>query len=116
MASKDPVGSDNPLRNVYEDLIKIRSFYNFFIIGNYRFIIGKLENLSIYSRWTLRGDDLIPYQIRLGQIDNMRVDGKFMFGDQVPPGQAVLHFLLHKCYRFFILYFIIKLELLGIFL
>jgi hypothetical protein len=43
---------------------------------------------------------LIPYQIHLGQIDNLRVDGKFMAPDgSVPPGQAVLHFLLHKCYR-----------------
>lgn len=45
---------------------------------------------------TLKGDDLIPYQVKLGQIDNMRVDGKFMVGDAVPPGQAVLHYLLHK--------------------
>ncbi|KAJ3273619.1 hypothetical protein HDV01_004228 [Terramyces sp. JEL0728] len=84
LASRDPVGSDNPLRRVYEELIKIK---------------GKLEHFTMYSRWTLRGDDLIPYQVKLGQIDNMRVDGKFMVGDAVPPGQAVLHYLLHKCYR-----------------
>ncbi len=30
----------------------------------------------------------------------MRVDGKFLASDgSVPPGQAVLHYLLHKCYR-----------------
>ncbi|KAJ3320445.1 hypothetical protein HDV06_005268 [Boothiomyces sp. JEL0866] len=85
LASRDPVVSENPLRHVYEELIKIK---------------GKLEHFTMYSRWTLRGDDLIPYQVKLGQIDNMRVDGKFMVGDTVPPGQAVLHYLLHKCYRF----------------
>ncbi|KAJ3252967.1 hypothetical protein HK103_001066 [Boothiomyces macroporosus] len=73
LASRDPVVGDNPLRHVYEELIKIK---------------GKLEHFTM----TLKGDDLIPYQVKLGQIDNMRVDGKFMVGDTVPPGQA--------CYRF----------------
>lgn len=88
LASRDPVDSENALRAVYEDLIKTKA---------------KLENLSLYSRWykslirTLKSENLIPFQILLGQIDNMRSDGKFLAPDgSVPPGQAVLHFLLHK--------------------
>ncbi|KAI8926447.1 hypothetical protein BC831DRAFT_456228, partial [Entophlyctis helioformis] len=70
LASREAVSGDNPLRSIYEDLIRIKA---------------KLERLLLQ---------------RLGEIDNMREDGKFM--DEhgtVPPGQAVLHFLLHKCYR-----------------
>lgn len=83
LASKDPVDGDNPLRNTYEELIKIKQH---------------LERLASFPAWTLRSDDLIPYQVKLGQIDNMRVDGKFLIKGsiEVPPGQAVLHFLLHK--------------------
>ncbi|KAJ2991499.1 hypothetical protein HDV02_003758 [Globomyces sp. JEL0801] len=85
LASRDPLSTENPLRNVYEDLLRIK---------------GKLESFAVYSRWSLKGDDLIPFQIRLGQIDNMRDDGIFKASDgSIPEGQAVLHFLLHKCYR-----------------
>ena len=39
-------------------------------------------------------------QKELGEIDNLRIDGKFMDDKgQIPQGQAVLHFLLHKCFR-----------------
>ena len=83
LAAKDPVDGENPLRNTYEQLIKIKQ---------------NLERLTSFPAWTLRSEDLIPYQVKLGQIDNMRVDGKFLVKDStdVPPGQAVLHFLLHK--------------------
>ncbi|KAJ3362998.1 hypothetical protein HDU91_003172 [Kappamyces sp. JEL0680] len=98
LAARDPVDGENPLRQVYEDLIRIKN---------------TLEQYATYPRWfaratnprTLKGDDLIPFQVRLGKIDNMRSDGKFLAPDGTcPPGQAVLHFLLHKlayrqCYR-----------------
>jgi hypothetical protein len=40
----------------------------------------------------------VPIQIQLGEVDNLRVDGKFLGpdGQSVPEGQGVLHFLLHK--------------------
>ncbi|KAJ1342026.1 hypothetical protein BSLG_003431 [Batrachochytrium salamandrivorans] len=61
---------------------------------------GKLERLLLVGHWTIKSGDLVPVQMRLGEIDNLRVDGKFMDEQGgVPPGQAVLHFLLHKCYR-----------------
>ncbi|KAI8912696.1 hypothetical protein EDD86DRAFT_178912, partial [Gorgonomyces haynaldii] len=85
LASREPVDGENELRPVYEDLIRIKA---------------RLDLMLKYSRWAVRTDDLHPIQKRLGEIDNMRVDGKFM--DQqgkIPSGQAVLHFLLSKCYR-----------------
>jgi hypothetical protein len=45
----------------------------------------------------LQGDELIPFQVALGRIDNLRNDGKFLAEDgSCPAGQAVIHFLLHK--------------------
>lgn len=38
-------------------------------------------------------------QYKLGEIDNLRTDGQFLANGECVPGQAVLHFLLHKCYR-----------------
>lgn len=41
-----------------------------------------------------------PLQRQLGKIDDLRIDGKFLDSEgNCAPGQAVLHFLLHKCYR-----------------
>ncbi len=86
LAAKDPVDGENPLRTTYEDLIKTKQH---------------LERLVSFPSWTLRSDDLIPYQIKLGKIDNLRSDGKFLCkgSTKVPPGQAVLHFLLHKVFK-----------------
>lgn len=83
LASKDPVDGENPLRFVYEDLIKIKS---------------SLETYNTYmSPVILQGEELIPFQVALGRIDNMRSDGKFLAADgSCPAGQAVIHFLLHK--------------------
>ena len=76
---------DNPLRGVYEKLIQIRA---------------NLESHEMTFRWTLNPSSLSIIQQELGKIDNLRVDGKFMALDgSIPQGQAVLHFLLHKCYR-----------------
>ncbi|KAJ3061089.1 hypothetical protein HK102_009251, partial [Quaeritorhiza haematococci] len=87
IATRDvDVNTASPMRTVYERLLKIRA---------------RLERLQITSRWTASLEkELVPLQMALGEIDNMRVDGKFLDGEgQIPEGQAILHFLLHKCYR-----------------
>ncbi|CAJ0826262.1 22031_t:CDS:2 [Entrophospora sp. SA101] len=73
------------LKHIYDRLIELKS---------------QLENLVLTHRWTLRETDLWMYQIQLTEIDNMRKDGKFYDKDgNVPEGQTVLLYLLHKCYR-----------------
>ncbi|KAL8409640.1 hypothetical protein RB594_007915 [Gaeumannomyces avenae] len=42
--------------------------------------------------------ELYPYSMKLNMIDNMRVDGKFMHGSDVPEGQGALSELLAECY------------------
>jgi hypothetical protein len=68
--------------------------------------LRKLKRLELMSHWFSAAGgaqklekELLPIQQELGRIDDLRVDGKFMDEGRVPPGQAVLHFLLHKCYR-----------------
>jgi hypothetical protein len=68
--------------------------------------LRKLKRLELMSHWfsaaggiTKLEKELVPIQQELGRIDNLRVDGRFMDEGRTPPGQAVLHFLLHKCYR-----------------
>ncbi|KAJ3219498.1 hypothetical protein HDU67_000911 [Dinochytrium kinnereticum] len=85
LSMREAIAGDNPLRSVYEKLIKIKA---------------NLERIQMVYRWALKAEDLVQLQIELGAIDNLRVDGKFLDDKgQVPEGQAVLHFLLHKCYR-----------------
>lgn len=85
LSSKDVLTMDNPLRDVYEKLVNIRAC---------------LESHEMTFRWTLNPTSLSKLQIQLGEIDNLRIDGKFLAPDgSIPQGQAVLHFLLHKCYR-----------------
>lgn len=77
------------------------------VYGNLCILLRKLKRLELTGHWfSVPGgiakleSELLPIQRELGRIDSMRVDGKFMgSGGQgaVPPGQAVLHFLLHKC-------------------
>jgi hypothetical protein len=90
LSAKDIVIGQNPLREVYEKLIRLRS---------------QLEShLSTY-RWTLNNSSLLDIQKQLGAIDNLRVDGKFLDKQgHIPEGQAILHFLLHKV-CFFLLFF-----------
>ncbi|ODV84995.1 hypothetical protein CANARDRAFT_187771, partial [[Candida] arabinofermentans NRRL YB-2248] len=38
--------------------------------------------------------ELYPYQLKLNSVDNLRIDGKFMIGDQIPEGQGTLNALL----------------------
>jgi hypothetical protein len=53
------------MRDVYEQLIKIKA---------------DLEHYSKYSAWA-DDDHLLSYQRKLGEIDNLRKDGKFLAPD-----------------------------------
>ncbi|KAL0263460.1 hypothetical protein SLS55_002440 [Diplodia seriata] len=43
--------------------------------------------------------DLYPYSMKLNSIDNMRQDGKFMIGDDIPDGQGAVNHLLAECFE-----------------
>jgi DNA repair ATPase RecN len=43
--------------------------------------------------------EVYPYSMKLNSIDNMRVDGKFMVGDEIPDGQASVTQLLEECFE-----------------
>lgn len=42
--------------------------------------------------------ELYPYSMKLNSVDNMRVDGKFQVGNDVPEGQGAVTELLAECY------------------
>ncbi|KAI1331910.1 hypothetical protein F5Y16DRAFT_395200 [Xylariaceae sp. FL0255] len=42
--------------------------------------------------------ELYPYSMKLNSIDNMRVDGKFMVGGDIPEGQGSVTELLSECF------------------
>ncbi|KAK2797402.1 hypothetical protein FQN50_009203 [Emmonsiellopsis sp. PD_5] len=42
--------------------------------------------------------ELYPYSMKLNSIDNMRVDGKFFIGSDLPEGQGSVNELLAQCY------------------
>lgn len=42
--------------------------------------------------------ELYPYSMKLNSIDNMRVDGKFTVGKDIPEGQGAVNDLLSECY------------------
>lgn len=42
--------------------------------------------------------ELYPYSMKLNSIDNMRVDGKFYVGNDIPEGQGSINSLLAECY------------------
>ncbi|KAK3377712.1 hypothetical protein B0H63DRAFT_435935 [Podospora didyma] len=43
--------------------------------------------------------ELYPYSMKLHSIDNMRVDGKFMVGNDIPEGQGNVSELLAECFE-----------------
>jgi len=43
--------------------------------------------------------ELYPYNMKLNSIDNMRVDGKFTVGGDIPEGQGSVNDLLSECYE-----------------
>ncbi|KAG7706173.1 hypothetical protein KL914_003068 [Ogataea haglerorum] len=69
------------LADIYNQLEKLKS---------------TLENLLVTRRWVLRTTDIFNYQRTLNQIDKLRVDG--YFGKKELRGQAVLLYLLRRCY------------------
>ncbi|MCJ1289760.1 hypothetical protein MMC34_001293 [Xylographa carneopallida] len=42
--------------------------------------------------------ELYPYSMKLNSIDNMRTDGKFMIGSDIPEGQGSVNALLAECF------------------
>ncbi|CCD25184.1 Cub1p NDAI_0E03670 [Naumovozyma dairenensis CBS 421] len=74
---------DPDLQPVYEQLIEIKT---------------TLEKLMITRRWTLRETDLFTYQKKLGEIDNLRVKGKFPSKSSDSKGQFIILYLLRRCY------------------
>ena len=43
--------------------------------------------------------ELYPYSMKLNSIDNMKKDGKFMVGGDIPEGQASIATLLNECFE-----------------
>ncbi|KAH8671042.1 hypothetical protein BX600DRAFT_509750 [Xylariales sp. PMI_506] len=43
--------------------------------------------------------ELYPYSMKLNSIDNLRKDGKFMVGDDIPEGQGSVSELLAECFE-----------------
>ncbi|CAK4026840.1 related to UPF0662 [Lecanosticta acicola] len=43
--------------------------------------------------------ELYPYSMKLNSIDNMRKDGKFMVGNDIPEGQSSVSALLAECFE-----------------
>lgn len=43
--------------------------------------------------------ELYPYSMKLNSIDNMRKEGKFMVGNDIPEGQAAVTALLSECFE-----------------
>ncbi|SCV05963.1 LANO_0H19042g1_1 [Lachancea nothofagi CBS 11611] len=74
---------DLKLQPIYDELIDIKT---------------TLENLLVTRRWTLRETDLFSYQKRLSEIDKLRVGGKFPSDSPEKKGQAILLYLLRRCY------------------
>ncbi|EDO14630.1 hypothetical protein Kpol_322p7 [Vanderwaltozyma polyspora DSM 70294] len=74
---------DPELEPIYDELINIKT---------------NLANLMITRRWTLRDTDLFQYQKKLQAIDNKRVNGKFPTKSGDTKGQAILLYLLRRCY------------------
>ncbi|KAH7105846.1 hypothetical protein BKA62DRAFT_688188 [Auriculariales sp. MPI-PUGE-AT-0066] len=72
------------LKQIYDRLTEMRS---------------RLEQLILTHRWTLRETDLYVYILGLQEIDQLRVDGKFVdsHGNK-PSGQYVLLYTLRRCY------------------
>lgn len=77
------ISLDPALQEIYNRLIEIKT---------------SLANLMITRRWTLRETDLFSYQKQLSEIDSKRVHGKFPTKSGNSKGQAILLYLLRRCY------------------
>ncbi|AGO11756.1 AaceriADL019Wp [[Ashbya] aceris (nom. inval.)] len=74
---------DPQLQPIYEELLEIKT---------------TLENLLVTRRWTLRETDLFAYQKRLAELDSLRVNRKFPSNSSSSKGQALILYLLRRCY------------------
>ncbi|AET41625.1 Cub1p Ecym_8352 [Eremothecium cymbalariae DBVPG len=74
---------DPHIQPIYDDLVSIKTI---------------LENLLVTRRWTLRETDLFTYQKKLAELDSLRVNGKFPSESSDSKGQAILLYLLRRCY------------------
>ncbi|AMD20726.1 HDL018Wp [Eremothecium sinecaudum] len=74
---------DPMIKPIYEEVSKIKA---------------TLENLLVTRRWALRETDLFTYQKRLSELDSLRVNSKFPSQSKDYKGQAVLLYLLRRCY------------------
>ncbi|SCU90279.1 LAMI_0E01376g1_1 [Lachancea mirantina] len=77
------ISLDPKLQPIYDSLIETKTI---------------LENLLVTRRWTLRETDLFTYQKKLSEIDRLRVSGKFPTECSDAKGQAILLYLLRRCY------------------
>ncbi|KAK5779008.1 hypothetical protein RI543_003628 [Arxiozyma heterogenica] len=77
------ISFDPTLQEIYNKLVEIKT---------------SLSNLMITRRWTLRETDLFSYQKQLSEIDGKRVHGKFPTESGDSKGQAILLYLLRRCY------------------
>ncbi|ODV90536.1 hypothetical protein CANCADRAFT_107746 [Tortispora caseinolytica NRRL Y-17796] len=60
---------------------------------------SQLETLLLTHRWTMRETDLYNYQHKLKEIDDLRVNGKFVDENGNPgKGGNLLLYLLRRCY------------------
>ncbi|KAF9317816.1 hypothetical protein BG003_000282 [Podila horticola] len=83
LATKESV--PKPLQDIFQRLKAIKT---------------DLERLVLTQRWILRETDLWQYEIQLSEISALRKNGKFVDREgNVQEGQALLNFMLHKCYR-----------------
>ncbi|KAI8053414.1 hypothetical protein BDF22DRAFT_620019 [Syncephalis plumigaleata] len=85
MATRNKTMS-NEIQPIYDKLTELR---------------GQLQYLLSTHRWTCRETDLWQYQQQLQEVSNLpRRNGQFVNAEgEVIPGQAVLHYLLQRCYR-----------------
>jgi hypothetical protein len=92
LSSKDPVSG--ALRPTYEKLITLKGALEQLHTDRHAwFIAGEVHEVEV---------QVLMMQKELNTLESQRVDGKFVTQGvhDIPEGQAVLHFLLHKVNRF----------------
>ncbi|KAJ3412915.1 hypothetical protein HDV05_008779 [Chytridiales sp. JEL 0842] len=115
LASRDSITSTNPLREIYEKLVRLKSrlesaccFAHF--DDAQRCALHVRKGLTELLKWgvSLSPRELLMYQVRLANFDNLRKDGIFHAPpgsdeedeEEVPEGQGLLHGMLNECYDF----------------
>lgn len=67
-------------------------------VANSRELYPYSMKVSLQGIWAIRGTRNITNMMQLNSIDNMRVDGKFYVGNDIPEGQGSVNALLSECY------------------